>query len=286
MMGRTHALSGWCTGLALASALDLGTVHQAVLFATTTAGFALLPDLDHRRARATHLLGPLTRALSWALRQTSAVVYKVTKGPRDERCTGTHRHLSHTVLFAIVVGLLAAFGSAEGGVYGVFAVVLIGLLLAVDALGVWVAVAASAAAVWWWQSAQDQHVRLDDLSGWLGLAVMLGCITHCLGDALTESGCPFLWPMRIRGETWYELRPPAFLRLRTGKQAEQYLVVPTLTLLGIVLVPGVWPLLHDGGLRVAGEWVLRGSELLWPGDYPVVIAPTCRAGDDALVPVT
>jgi hypothetical protein len=241
MMGRTHALSGWCAGLALASALDLDTIHQAVLFAATTAGFALLPDLDHQRARATHLLGPLTRALSWVLRRTSAAVYQATKGPRDERRRGTHRHLSHTVLFAIVLGLLTAFGTTGGG-YGVLAVVLFGLLLAIDALGTWLALVAFTAAAWWWITLQQQ-VRLDDLSGWLGLAVMLGCITHCIGDALTESGCPFLWPLRIRGETWYELRPPAFLRIRTGKHAEQFLVVPVLTLLGVILVPGVWPAL-------------------------------------------
>jgi len=243
MMGRTHALSGWCAGLALASALDLGTIHQAALFATTTAGYALLPDLDHQRARATHLLGPLTRAVSWSLRRTSAVVYQATKGPRDERHSGTHRHLSHTVIFAILVGLGTAFGSAAGGAYGVLAVVLFGLLLAVDALGIWLAVVAVAAAAWWWITLQDQYVRLDDLSGWLGLAVMVGCITHCVGDALTEAGCPFLWPLRIRGETWYELRPPAFLRIRTGRFAEQFLVVPALTLLGVILVPGVWPAL-------------------------------------------
>lgn len=243
MMGRTHALSGWCAGLAVASALDLGTMHQAVLFAATTAGYALLPDLDHQRARATHLLGPLTGAVSWLLRQTSAMVYQATKGPRDERRAGTHRHLSHTVLFAIVLGLLTAFGSTAGGIYGVLAVVLFGLLLAIDALGIWLAAVAVAAATSWWVTAQHQVVRLDDLSGWLGLAVMLGCITHCFGDALTESGCPFLWPLRIRGETWYELRPPGFLRIRTGRHAEQFLIVPALTLLGAILVPGVWPAL-------------------------------------------
>lgn len=243
MMGRTHALSGWCAGLAAASVIGMGALHEAVLFATTTAGFALLPDLDHHRARASHLLGPFTRSLSWLLRKTSGLVYQATKGPRDERCSGTHRHLSHTVFFATVLGLLAAFGSTAGGVYGAGGVVLFGLLLAVDALGTWMAVAATGAAVWWWVSLRDQPIPLQELSGWLGLAVMLGCITHCLGDALTESGCPFLWPLRIRGETWYELRPPSFLRIRTGRQAEQFLVVPVLTALGAVLVPGVWPAL-------------------------------------------
>jgi hypothetical protein len=33
MMGRSHALSGWCAGLAAAPLLDLGTLAQAVPFA-------------------------------------------------------------------------------------------------------------------------------------------------------------------------------------------------------------------------------------------------------------
>src|SRR5438093_646260 len=100
MMGRTHALTGWCAGLALAPAIGAGTLHQAIAFAATTAGFALLPDLDHPGARASKLLGPITGVLCWLLRNASAVLYKLTKGPRDERGKGSHRHLSHTLLFA------------------------------------------------------------------------------------------------------------------------------------------------------------------------------------------
>jgi hypothetical protein len=62
-----------------------GTVHQAVVFGATTAGFALLPDLDHPRARASRLLGPLTGLISWLLRRVSAALYALTKGPRDEK---------------------------------------------------------------------------------------------------------------------------------------------------------------------------------------------------------
>jgi LexA-binding, inner membrane-associated putative hydrolase len=33
----------------------------------------------------------------------------------------------------------------------------------------------------------------------LGLPAVLGCLKHRLGDALTISGCPLLWPFRWRG---------------------------------------------------------------------------------------
>lgn len=96
MMGRTHALTGWCAGLAVAPLAGADTLAQVVVFAATTAGFALLPDLDHPGARASKLLGPLTGGISWLLRKASAGLYAVTKGPRDEDCKGTHRPVNCT----------------------------------------------------------------------------------------------------------------------------------------------------------------------------------------------
>jgi membrane-bound metal-dependent hydrolase YbcI (DUF457 family) len=239
MMGRTHALTGWCAGLAIAPAIGAGTVHQAAAFAVTTAGFALLPDLDHPGAGASRLLGPITEALSWVLRRLSAGLYALTKGPRDERKKGTHRHLSHTILFAAGLGALTMWGTRAGGWYAVAGVVLFGVLLAADALGDWLLLLAGAAATWWAMTASAAG-ELQQLTGWLGIAVATGCTTHCLGDALTEAGCPFLFPVPIAGETWYELRPPSFLRFRTGKRVENLLVFPVFVVLAVLLVPGVW----------------------------------------------
>jgi hypothetical protein len=241
MMGRTHALTGWCAGLGVAHYIGLESIEQAVLFAVTTSGFALLPDLDHPHARASKLLGPLSRAISWLLRRASAVLYQITKGPRDERRTGTHRHLSHTVLFAVGLGLAASAGTQAGGPYAVAAVAVLGLLLAEDALGDWMLVVTAAGVVWWLRVAgPDPLAELGHMSGIMGFAVAVGCFTHCLGDALTESGCPFLFPIPIAGETWYEIRPPKVFRLRTGKRVERLLVFPVFVVVGLVLIPGAW----------------------------------------------
>jgi membrane-bound metal-dependent hydrolase YbcI (DUF457 family) len=248
MMGRTHALTGWCAGLAVAPAIGAGTVHQAVAFAATTAGFALLPDLDHPGAGASRLLGPITGTLSWLLRHASAGLYALTKGPRDERGKGTHRHLSHTVLFAVGLGALTMWGTRAGGWYAVAGVVLFGVLLAADALGDWLLLVAGGAAAWWALTASAAG-ELRELTGWLGVAVAVGCFTHCLGDALTEAGCPFLFPVPIAGETWYELRPPRFLRFRTGKRVENWLVFPVFLVVAVVLVPGAW----DGLMRLVEQ---------------------------------
>ncbi|MDQ0376555.1 metal-dependent hydrolase [Amycolatopsis thermophila] len=247
MMGRTHALTGWCAGLALAPALGAGSLHEAVVFGATTAGFALLPDLDHPEARASRSLGPITGGASWALRAASSVLYRATMGPRDEQWrTGEHRHLSHTVLFAVALGFATAAATAVGGAAVVGVVVWFALLLAAGALGRWIwLVGGGAAVVWLAQAGGDVAGQLDQLAGSLGIAVTVGCFVHCLGDALTESGCPFLFPIPIRGETWYEIRPPAFLRFHTGSAFEENIVFSVFAVLGIVLVPGVWPVLTE-----------------------------------------
>lgn len=246
MMGRTHALTGWCAGLAAAPMLRLTDLDQMIPFAAVVSGFALLPDLDHPNARASKLFGPITGVLSRVLRRISAAVYQLTKGPRDEKVTGKHRHLSHTVLFAAGLGTLTAMGTTAGGPYAVAGVLLLGLVLAANALGPWPLIAALVATGGSLIIAGPPDLdglnplhQLGELSGWLGIAVALGCVVHCIGDALTESGCPFLWPLPIRGETWYELRPPKVLRFRTGKSGERLVVFPVFAVIAVLLIPGM-----------------------------------------------
>ena len=41
-------------------------------------------------------------------------------------------------------------------------------------------------------------------------------LVHAVGDAITESGAPLLWPLPIRGRTWYPVGSPRAARFRTG----------------------------------------------------------------------
>jgi membrane-bound metal-dependent hydrolase YbcI (DUF457 family) len=250
MMGRSHALSGWCAGLAVAPFIGLTTVAEVVPFAAATAGYALVPDLDHPGASASRLLGPVTRVVSAGVRAFSSVLYAVTKGPRDEDTTGKHRHATHTLVAAVLVGMLAA-GLGDRGKWAVLAVAVAGFVLAADVLGDWIVGAVLAAAAWSIVSttgpgtalpgtaaADALHTGLTQIGGWIGAAVALGMFVHCLGDSLTRSGCPWLWPLPIRGETWYELRLPKPLRFRTGHWFEHAVIVPALTVGAVLLLPG------------------------------------------------
>jgi membrane-bound metal-dependent hydrolase YbcI (DUF457 family) len=239
MMGHSHALTGWCAGLAVAPMVGLHTLPEVLPFATASAGYALLPDLDHPHATASRFLGPVTGLLSKMLRACSRGLYALTKGPRDENCTGTHRHMTHTVAFALLLGWLATGISELGGGWAVGGIIAFGLFLAADVLGDWLlVVSVTAAGFTAYVGGLDD--ALTSSTGWVGAAVALGCVVHCLGDAATKSGCPFLWPVPIAGETWYELRPPKWLRFRTGGGVEKLLVVPACTVAGVLLLPGVW----------------------------------------------
>src|SRR5699024_464649 len=106
MMGRSHAASGAVVGLALAPALGLDTT-ETIPFAVAVAGYAIFPDLDCGGATASKLLGPLTSALSWLVCRLSAMVYRATRTDTGSTSAGTHRHLTHTIAFAVGMGLLA-----------------------------------------------------------------------------------------------------------------------------------------------------------------------------------
>ncbi|GAA3878286.1 metal-dependent hydrolase [Saccharothrix violaceirubra] len=240
MLGSTHALTGWCAGLALAPLLGAHGLGQAVTVAAVTAGSALLPDLDHPGSRASRFAAPVTRLLSRIVQGLSGLAYRATRGPRDEDLDGTHRHLTHTLAFAILVGAATTWWVSSSGTWAAVVVLAVAVLLAVDALGDWVA--AAVVTVWLvWVGRGDPGAELAAITGWLGIAVGVGCLVHCLGDAMTISGCPILWPVPILGETWYELGPPPWWRFRTGGRVELWVVWPVCVVAAVLLLPGVWP---------------------------------------------
>lgn len=254
MMGRTHALTGALAGLGIGRWLGLDTVPDLLPFATVTAGYALLPDLDHPSASATRLLGPITKGISRILRAGSGWLYARTKGPRDENCSGTHRHLSHTLLFALILGGICAVTTAVGGPWTVAGWLAFGVLLAADRLGriAWWTFAAGAASWLPATLAAGQPLgpaalgALTEFAGLsAGIAVGLGCFVHCLGDSVTEAGTPWLFPLPLAGETWYEIRPPAWLRFRAGGPFEHIVVAPAVIGACVLTLPGVLPHLLD-----------------------------------------
>jgi membrane-bound metal-dependent hydrolase YbcI (DUF457 family) len=260
MTGETHAATGVLLGFGLAAADGLPTA-EAVLVAVVIGGYALAPDLDCAKATASRLLGPVTALLSWLLIHSSAIAFRCTRTTHDRASAGTHRHLSHTAVFAVLLGVLAQW-SASLSPWAVAGWAVFGLLAAGAALHTWVTVVGMMAAL--------APVVLDHVSvyavcasaqPWIGPAVAAGCLVHIVGDAMTVSGVPLLWPLPLgkagQRQTWYEVHfLPAGFRLHTGKRVERWLVLPVVLTGCVFAAPGVAPqllALLDTGQHVTAQ---------------------------------
>lgn len=235
MLGATHAASGWCAGLALAPVLGAHTLPQAVVLATITAGSALLPNLDHPDARQSRLLYLLTAALSAVMQGLSRILYRITRGRNDEYGGGERQYFTHTLVFAGLLGTGVTWWVSAARTWGVVGVLLLSAVFVVDALGDWLLPASAAATL-------VALVNLDELaamSPWLGVAVAVGCLVHCFGEACTGDGSPLLWPLPLGGQTWRELHAPALVRFPVGGLVEVGFLLPGCVIAGVLLLPGM-----------------------------------------------
>jgi membrane-bound metal-dependent hydrolase YbcI (DUF457 family) len=284
MMARGHALSGAALGLLGCQLAHLGgadvTPATAFTAAAVCAGAALLPDLDHPEASIAQTFGPLSRVASVLTNSASATVYAATKTARDDVRDGGHRGVTHTVAFALLTGGLAgvlalwrpglmvilfcllAFALRAligmrrlNRVFDVFwrwflrpllstrrHPVLARLLrwfLRQDQAWIMLMLGAAAASAW-----AAYTLPPGQTAWWVGGCVAVGCWAHCLGDSMTRSGCPWLWPVPIGGKRWYPIGMPRALRFHTGKRGETWvtwlLLTPLVVVLAVSTVPGAW----------------------------------------------
>jgi membrane-bound metal-dependent hydrolase YbcI (DUF457 family) len=227
VLGHSHSTSGalaWGAAAAAAPATWWAdalnhqplTVADIVLGAFTTAGAALLPDLDHPDGTISHFLGPISHYFCRFV----------------EKISGGHRHATHSFLFVALVTAGTWAGAHYWGRPFVLAMVYILFSLAVRALhlcpsgkgihswGVVVMVAAGGTA------AAYQFLPADPV--WLPVSVGLGSLIHLAGDCLTKEGCPLFWPLDHR------LEIPIIKR--TGDKFETAFLTPVMAVGAFVLV--------------------------------------------------
>jgi membrane-bound metal-dependent hydrolase YbcI (DUF457 family) len=255
VLGVSHALSGAALGLAVAGFVpqllgehpDAGTV---LTFTAVCAGAALLPDLDHPSSMASRRFSAASFVASHLVRPLSRVVYDLTRGRRDTG-RGSHRGLTHTVVGAVLLGMAVNLASARFGTPVLVGTLFVCLALAIKGLDAIVPGPPSLVIAAGLTYAIEYAVPggTAGTAGWLGTAITLGMVMHSVGDAITESGAPLLWPLPIRGRRWYPVGSPRPLRFRTGGAVEAWLVAPVLTvgvfLLAAFVVPGVAPWLLE-----------------------------------------
>lgn len=237
MMGASHALSGAAVWLAGSWALDhfAGYEQSPLAVAVGTAvcaGSTLLPDLDlsgrvtANRGGATvaRTFGVLSLFLAEVVEKVSLAVYRVTRTRRDPERENGHRTLTHTLPFTGLVGWGTTTLCAEYGKWAVIGILFFTIGLALRGLfdawadrAGWLLVTAFAAA-----AAGFTFAHLPAGRGYpmLGLAVGVGCLVHLLGDMITSTGVPLLWPLPVGRRTWRMIGVPDAFAVRVGGKVE------------------------------------------------------------------
>ncbi|OLR90533.1 metal-dependent hydrolase [Actinokineospora bangkokensis] len=259
--GPTHAMSGlaaWAATTALAEGTALGSLSAKGWFvgAILATGAALLPDLDHPTSTVSGTFGPVTQAASKLLHGTSHLVYRATRTNRDANRDGGHRGLTHTLFFAALAAVVTTAIVQTSRSWALPLLMFFFCGLAVrgimhkwcpkhDALWITGSALLLTYACLKWTDQTDADAAA------CGIAVGIGCIAHYLGDAITEQGCPILWPVPIAWKTWYPVAPPKLLRMRTGGRVEMAIIGPILTVIAVWMSAialqrtGIIPALQD-----------------------------------------
>lgn len=251
MMGPAHSLSGaaaWLGAGAAATALGHPMPWPVLVVGMLIcAGAALAPDLDQRSATISRAFGPLSRGLCQVIDKLAEAAYNGTRASGERRRSGGHRTLTHTWLWALLIGCGFSAAAVYGGRWAVLGILFIHVVLAVEGL-LWRMARVSSDILVWMLGAASAWILAGVLNDpgngaqwlfgpdlpylWLGLPVVLGALVHDIGDALTISGCPVLWPIRIKGKRWYPLGTPRFMRFRAGAPVEVSVLMPLFMILG------------------------------------------------------
>lgn len=178
MMGRSHALSGALSGAALSITVLHASRPDVAAAAILTAGAAVLPDLDHRDATVARTFGFITEEFAWLIGKLS----------------GGHRHLTHSLagcgMFTALVAIAWHHQHDWPGRIGLGLAVTLILASALRALklgGHWAdAMALTAAVAMCWHGFGLALVTP---------AVAVGCVTHLIGDGITDEGVPLFAPL-------------------------------------------------------------------------------------------
>ncbi|MET9533302.1 MULTISPECIES: metal-dependent hydrolase [unclassified Streptomyces] len=253
MMGPAHSLSGAAAWLGVgAAATAYGHPMPwpvLVVGALISAGAALAPDLDHKAATISTAFGPLSHGLCAVVDGLATLVYKATRGKGDPRRAGGHRTLTHTWLWAVLLGAGASALAIYCGRWAVLGILFVHVVLAIEGL-LWRASRPSSSTVLvWLLGAAGAWILAEILAKpgngsdwlftdpgqnymWLGLPIVLGALIHDLGDAITVSGCPIFWPIPLGRKHWRHVGPPKFMRFRAGSWVELKILMPVFMVAG------------------------------------------------------
>ena len=239
--------------------------------AAVCAGGALLPDIDcpgsmsiRDGSTVVRAFGVVGEVVGKTMNALALLVFNLTKTRRDADRHSGHRLFTHTAVFAVGLGMLTSLAASLPGTFDAggkaystgtaMALLIMWSCLHLSLFGLFekwtkeqrknlslVGVMVISAALTLVTAAALPANAAGGKFWWLGLAVGGGAAVHCLGDAMTRAGVPFVWPIPIRGRCWGEIQLPPLLAFRAGGRFEYAVFFPVLTLLTLWLVVYTMP---------------------------------------------
>lgn len=230
MLGPAHCASGVLAGSVLAAFTPSFVLGGSDAWSTSaglglglstviiTGGNALAPDFDGD-STATRTMGILGKGISFVTGKLSRAIYLVTRSKYDDPTRPPHRTLTHTLVFALVSGLLTylimSLNDTLANIFGTtlaslsFVMVLAGVFQSFykkfrNGIGVHLTLLLALAIGF---LISGPFLKIDSSHAILfGTAVTVGMLTHMLGDAITVKGIPFFAPfITIHGHRWYDV---------------------------------------------------------------------------------
>lgn len=253
-MGPTHALSGVAVFLLVlafiptfSSKFLFDNLFITIAFAIIFVGSALLPDFDNTRSTVISVLGIIGQGMSTSMRAIARIVYSLTRSKYDKPGADPHRGFWHTIVAGVSIGGLIYLATTS---LSIFQFNLFGREVTAGTLLTWSLLVIFSQIVFavFLKKAMKRlsNIFLGSLVGWIvsgilsasivinlpinqnylwvWIAIAGGWIVHILGDTLTTSGTPLLFPIPHKGHRWWNWRLPPYIK--ANGPVEHYIFVP------------------------------------------------------------
>lgn len=263
-MGNTHALS------VVAIVLSFSVIFPSFFFSTIlpkkdlitmlvgliiAIGAGLLPDLDNTKSSAISTLGIIGVALSSFMRFVSEFIYSISHTNKEPETSNPHRGFWHTLAAGVIFGLFTMFLMSFNA--SIFKINKITFTVSTIILFIYLLIAFELMLTAFFKKfiSKEKNKNFGIITlwligfvfssimillllpikslSWVGFMVMIGWTIHIMGDTITTSGTPILWPIKHNGKRWWSYRLPPYIH--ADGPVEHKIIFPIFVVISIIM---------------------------------------------------